>query len=92
MGDNSEAELQDYLRHHNIEPLLKEIVVKLCLNKPDNALEFIRDFVASKIDVEEDAPRSVIQNVLHFHLVCLFVFHVERVISQSIYFTTLRSR
>jgi hypothetical protein len=58
MGD-TEAELQDYLKQHGVEPLLKEIVLKLCVNKPDNALEFIRDYVASKLEaeVEEDTPR-----------------------------------
>ena len=58
MGD-TEAELRDYLKQHGVEPLLKEIVLKLCVNKPDNALEFIRDYVASKLEaeVEEDTPR-----------------------------------
>jgi len=41
-----EAELQQYLAEHNIEHLLKDIVVKLCLEKPDNPLKFLRGFLS----------------------------------------------
>lgn len=33
--------MQDYLHEHKIEPMLKDVVVKLCVAKPDDPLEFI---------------------------------------------------
>ena len=60
---SDEAELQAYLQKHNIEALLKEIVVKLCLEKPNNALEYIKEFISKKqheqggaADEEEEEP------------------------------------
>eukprot|EP00049_Salpingoeca_infusionum_P010295 m.174965 g.174965 ORF g.174965 m.174965 type:complete len:447 (+) comp14601_c0_seq1:471-1811(+) len=40
-----EASLQDYLKDHHIEDLLKDIVVKLCLAKPEDDLQFIKDYI-----------------------------------------------
>lgn len=40
-----EAELTEYLAQQGVENLLKDIVVKLCLNKPTDVLEFIKDYV-----------------------------------------------
>lgn len=40
-----EAELQKYLVEHGVETLLKDIVVKLCLNKPDDTLQFVKDYI-----------------------------------------------
>lgn len=37
-----EAELQKYLAEQGVENLLKDIVVKLCLNKPPDVLEFVK--------------------------------------------------
>lgn len=40
-----EAELQKYLAEHGVENLLKDIVVKLCLNKPDDTLKFVKEYI-----------------------------------------------
>eukprot|EP00043_Microstomoeca_roanoka_P006497 m.63247 g.63247 ORF g.63247 m.63247 type:complete len:376 (-) comp13436_c0_seq1:647-1774(-) len=40
-----EADLQKYLSDHNVEAILKDIVVKLCVDKPDNVLEYIKTHV-----------------------------------------------
>ncbi|EGD79944.1 camp-dependent protein kinase type I-beta regulatory subunit [Salpingoeca rosetta] len=42
---NLEADLQKYLADHNVEALLKDIVVKLCVDKPDDVLEYIKNHV-----------------------------------------------
>ena len=39
----TEAQLQSYLSEHNVEALLKDIVVKLCVDKPDDELEYIKN-------------------------------------------------
>eukprot|EP00056_Hartaetosiga_gracilis_P001337 m.44290 g.44290 ORF g.44290 m.44290 type:complete len:381 (+) comp10594_c0_seq6:204-1346(+) len=38
-----ETDLQGYLHEHKIEPLLKDVVVKLCVAQPDDPLKFIID-------------------------------------------------
>eukprot|EP00042_Codosiga_hollandica_P013314 m.30288 g.30288 ORF g.30288 m.30288 type:complete len:357 (+) comp41043_c0_seq1:63-1133(+) len=60
-----EADLQQYLAQHNIEHLLKDIVVKLCLEKPTNPLKFIAEHVSKLNEAsgtttqshEEEAPK-----------------------------------
>ena len=47
MGDvEIEAELQAYLAEHNVEHLLKDIVVKLCLDKPKDPVSYLKKFFA----------------------------------------------
>lgn len=41
----TEAQLQQYLKEHNVEALLKDIVVKLCVDKPDDELEYIKGYM-----------------------------------------------
>lgn len=64
-----EAELQKYLTSKNVESLLKDIVVKLCLNKPDDVLEYIKEYVTElqdqdksgndeQNDDDDDEPRA----------------------------------
>lgn len=43
-----EAELQEYLKKHEVEKLLKEIVVNLCMKKPDDVFGFIKTFITEK--------------------------------------------
>jgi cAMP-dependent protein kinase regulator len=40
-----EAQLQQYLTQHNVESLLKDIVVKLCEDKPDDVYEYIKNYI-----------------------------------------------
>jgi cAMP-dependent protein kinase regulator len=58
---NVEAELQAYLQLHKVESLMKELIVKICVAKPADVLEFIKEYVSSKQqkespDKERDAP------------------------------------
>lgn len=43
-----EAELQEYLRSNGVEDLLKDLVVKMCVSKPDNVLQFMKDYIVAK--------------------------------------------
>eukprot|EP00035_Acanthoeca_spectabilis_P019844 m.429899 g.429899 ORF g.429899 m.429899 type:complete len:358 (-) comp17088_c0_seq1:70-1143(-) len=61
-----EAELQKYLAEQGVENLLKDIVVKLCLNKPPDVLEFVKEYItdlqaekAAQVDVEDDETQHV---------------------------------
>ena len=49
-----EGELQSYLQKHQVEQLLKEIVMKLCVAKPSNVLEFIKQFITEKQQESEE--------------------------------------
>ena len=55
-----EAELQDYLRAHNVESLLKDLVIKLCVDKPDDVLSYIQKHIAKlqEEQEEDDEPRA----------------------------------
>jgi hypothetical protein len=44
----AEAELQDYLEKNGVEVLLKDLVVQLCVAKPDNVLEFMKEYITKK--------------------------------------------
>lgn len=44
---NLEADLQKYLSDHNVEAILKDIVVKLCVDKPDNVLDYIKNYITN---------------------------------------------
>lgn len=36
-------ECQDYVEHYNIQQLLKECIVQLCVNRPPNPISFLRE-------------------------------------------------
>eukprot|EP00730_Choanoeca_flexa_P003419 TRINITY_DN11407_c0_g1_i5.p1 TRINITY_DN11407_c0_g1~~TRINITY_DN11407_c0_g1_i5.p1 ORF type:complete len:368 (+),score=142.39 TRINITY_DN11407_c0_g1_i5:73-1176(+) len=44
----TEAELQAYLKEKDVESTLKDIVVKLCVDKPDNIYRFISKYMLEK--------------------------------------------
>ena len=45
------AACQVYVNEHNIQQLVKDAIVQLCLHKPDNPVLFLRDHFA-KIELE----------------------------------------
>ena len=45
----AEAAIQQYLGEHQVEALLKDVVLKLCTAKPDNVFAFIRDYMEAKL-------------------------------------------
>eukprot|EP01147_Barroeca_monosierra_P009893 gene9893-2082_t len=51
---NLEADLQKYLSDHNVEAILKDIVVKLCVDKPDNVLDYIKNYITNLQNQEAD--------------------------------------
>lgn len=45
-GNNEEAQLaqcQAYVQRHNIQQLVKEAIVNLCIHKPDNPILFLKE-------------------------------------------------
>lgn len=56
----AEAAIQQYLAEHQVEALLKDVVLKLCTAKPDNVHEFIRDYMSAKLHTDDEgAPPCV---------------------------------
>ena len=46
MAADEEQSLKDceqYVQKHNIQGLLKECIVQLCINRPDNPIRFLRE-------------------------------------------------
>lgn len=41
-----EQELQEYLREHGVENLLKDMVVRMCLEKPSDPLSFMQSYIS----------------------------------------------
>ncbi|XP_066924542.1 cAMP-dependent protein kinase type I-alpha regulatory subunit-like [Clytia hemisphaerica] len=59
-------ECEDYVSKHNIQVLLKDAIVQICINKPDKPYKFLREHF-EKLEKEEakslgvDEPEAVIQ-------------------------------
>ena len=54
-GSNEEAQLascQLYVRTHNIQQLVKDAIVSLCIHKPDDPVTFLRDYF-DRLHVEQ---------------------------------------
>ena len=47
--ENSLQECEDYVRRHNVQQMLKDAIVSLCVSRPDNPKAFLRDHF-SKLD------------------------------------------
>ena len=47
MDQETDAEMikecEDYVKKHNIQVLLKDAIVQLCINKPENPFKFLRE-------------------------------------------------
>lgn len=41
--EQSLRECENYVQKHNIQQLLKDCIVQLCMNRPDNPLTFLRE-------------------------------------------------
>lgn len=46
-------ECEDYVQEHGIQILLKDAIVQLCINKPDNPFKFLRDHF-EKLDISQE--------------------------------------
>eukprot|EP00040_Diaphanoeca_grandis_P018125 m.95230 g.95230 ORF g.95230 m.95230 type:complete len:360 (-) comp26798_c4_seq1:139-1218(-) len=49
-----ESDLQKWLTERGVETMLKDIVVKLCLNKPEDHLEYIKDYITEIQDKKRE--------------------------------------
>lgn len=36
-------ECENYVQHHNIQQILKDCIVQLCVNRPENPIAFLRE-------------------------------------------------
>ena len=48
IGNNDDEhglrEVESYVKKHNIQQVLKECIVQLCINKPSNPYTFMKDY------------------------------------------------
>ncbi|KAI1725418.1 regulatory subunit of type II PKA r-subunit domain-containing protein [Ditylenchus destructor] len=66
---NEEAQLaqcQAYVRRHNIQQLVKDAIVSLCINKPDNPVLFLREHF-DKI-YEQRSQRSLVSVKVSYYV------------------------
>ena len=42
--EQSLRECENYVQKHNVQQLLKECIVQLCINRPDNPITFLREY------------------------------------------------
>lgn len=57
-GSNEEAQLaqcQAYVQRHNIQQLVKEAIVSLCINKPENPILFLKEHFEKLYDQRSQA-------------------------------------
>ena len=71
-----EAELQTYLDKHGVEQMLKDLVIKLCVAKPDNVLQFMKEYIVAKQqegeEVEDDTGERWVGFLFHCKMISLF--------------------
>jgi cAMP-dependent protein kinase regulator len=61
--EQSLKECEAYVQKHNVQQLLKDCIVQLCVNKPENPLKFLKEYFerldkVSELDVT--AHKSVV--------------------------------
>ncbi|CAG9541099.1 unnamed protein product [Cercopithifilaria johnstoni] len=57
-GSSEEAQLaqcQAYVQRHNIQQLVKEAIVSLCINKPENPILFLKEHFEKLYDQRSQA-------------------------------------
>lgn len=42
--EQSLRECENYVQKHNVQQLLKECIVQLCINRPENPVTFLREY------------------------------------------------
>ncbi|XP_037094005.1 cAMP-dependent protein kinase type I regulatory subunit-like isoform X1 [Pollicipes pollicipes] len=42
--EQSLRECENYIQHHNVQQILKDCIVQLCINRPDNPVSYLRDY------------------------------------------------
>ncbi|KAG8234678.1 hypothetical protein J437_LFUL015156 [Ladona fulva] len=42
--EESLKECEDYVQRHNIQQLLKDSIVQLCVSRPENPVSFLREY------------------------------------------------
>jgi cAMP-dependent protein kinase regulator len=72
MADEEQSlkECEQYVQRHNIQGLLKECIVQLCINRPDSPVKFLRqhferlekDLKATEKGVSEDAEDDIMDD------------------------------
>lgn len=68
-GSSEEAQLaqcQAYVQRHNIQQLVKEAIVSLCINKPENPVLFLKEHFEKLCD-----QRSQVYSLIYHVKVCV---------------------
>ncbi|TRY68208.1 hypothetical protein TCAL_16478 [Tigriopus californicus] len=66
-GDESQSlrECEDYVQKHQIQALLKDCIVQLCVSKPDNPIAFLREYF-QKLERVSDPGVEPLSGILVF--------------------------
>lgn len=49
-------ECEAYVQHHNIQQILKDCIVQLCVSRPENPISFLKDYFTSLEKVSPHPP------------------------------------
>jgi len=69
--EQSLRECEAYVQRHNIQPLLKDCIVQLCVSRPENPISFLREYFQKLERVSIDKYNFCTKSVLEYSLVCL---------------------
>lgn len=62
--EQSLRECENYVQKHNIQQLLKDCIVQLCMSRPDNPLTFLREHFERlekvRVDVFDTSDHSAL--------------------------------
>merc|ERR1711881_810278 len=53
--ERSLRECEDYVQRHNVQQILKDCIVQLCVSRPDNPISFLREYFQK---LEQETTRS----------------------------------
>lgn len=54
-GEAQLAQCQAYVRNHNIQQVVKEAIVNLCIHKPENPVLYLRDHFSRIYDQQRSS-------------------------------------
>ncbi len=53
------AECEDYVARHQIQQILKDCIVQLCVSRPDNPVAFLREYFQKLERVSQARPGTL---------------------------------
>ncbi len=71
--EQSLRECEQYVARHNIQQILKDCIVQLCVVRPDNPTSFLREYFQK---LERVSTQMVYSLPIFSHIILIFSFNI----------------